>query len=110
MQLRELIFDTAAQIEGVGPIDEALRWGEPSYLTTRTKSGTTIRIHWKPKRPERCALYVHCQTNLIEQFRLRYEDHFEFEGARAVLFPIDRPLDEHALRDCIRLALTYHRR
>jgi hypothetical protein len=108
MQVRELIFDTAAKTEGVGPIDEALRWGEPSYLTAKTRSGTTIRVHWKPKRPDRCAMYVHCQTNLLEQFRLRHPDDFEFEGDRAVLFPVNRPLPEKALRDCIRLALTYH--
>ncbi len=107
LRVRELIFDTAAKTEGVGPLDEALRWGEPSYLTTQSKSGTTVRIHWKPKRPDRCAMYVHCQTNLVEQFRLRHHD-LEFEGDRAVLFPVEGPLPEKALRDCIRLALTYH--
>lgn len=28
--LRELIFDTAAGIQGVGEIEETLKWGEPS--------------------------------------------------------------------------------
>jgi hypothetical protein len=31
--LREVIFDTVSEIEGVGKLEEALRWGEPSYLT-----------------------------------------------------------------------------
>ena len=63
--------------------------GEPSYLTTKTKSGTTIRVHWKERRADRCAMYVHCQTNLVQQYRLRHADELEFEGNRAVLFPID---------------------
>lgn len=94
----------------MGPIEEALRWGEPSYLTTETKSGTTVRIHWKPRRPDRCAMYVHCQTSLVAQYRLRHGDVLEFEGDRAVLFAVDKPLPKRALRDCIALALTYHRR
>jgi hypothetical protein len=109
LQLRWLIFETAAQTPGVGPLEEALRWGEPSYLTSQTKSGTTIRIHWKPRRPERCALYVHCQTGLLEQYRRLHRASLEFEGNRAVLFPIDQPLPKAALRDCVKRALTYHR-
>ena len=110
LQLRSLILDTAARLPDVGPIEEGLRWGEPSYLTSQSKSGTTIRIHWKSKRPDRCAMYVHCQTNLLDQYRLRHGDVLEFEGNRAVLFDVERPLPERALRDCIELALTYHRR
>ena len=40
--LRQLIFDTAESIEGVGEIEETLKWGEPSYLTPISKSGSTI--------------------------------------------------------------------
>ena len=35
MFLRELIFDTAAATEGVGKLEETLKWGEPSYLTPK---------------------------------------------------------------------------
>ena len=31
--LRELIFDTAEKTEGVGEIEETLKWNEPAYLT-----------------------------------------------------------------------------
>lgn len=110
LRVRRLIFETAATTADVGPLEEALRWGEPSYLTTQSKSGTALRIHWKSRRPDRCAMYVHCQTNLVEQYRLRHGDILEFEGNRAVLFDVERPLPKEALRDCIRLALTYHLR
>lgn len=107
LQLRSLILDTAAKTPGVGQLEEALRWGEPSYLTTASKSGTTIRIHWKPKQPEHCAMYVHCQTNLVAQYRARHGRALQFAGNRAVLFAVDEPLPKGALRDCIQLALTY---
>lgn len=39
LALRDLILETADEIEGVGLIEEALRWGQPSYLTSETGSG-----------------------------------------------------------------------
>ena len=34
MQLRKLIFETAAASEGVGEITETLKWGEPAYCVS----------------------------------------------------------------------------
>ena len=36
MILRELIFYTAGTTEGVGELQETLKWGEPAYLTALT--------------------------------------------------------------------------
>ena len=66
--LRALIFDVAAQTEGVGTLEEALKWGEPAYLTTASKSGSTIRIAWKKARPTQYAMYFNCQTPLVDSF------------------------------------------
>jgi hypothetical protein len=44
LALRRLIFDTAKATKGVGALEETLKWGQPSYLTPETKSGSTIRI------------------------------------------------------------------
>ena len=108
LELRALIFETAAATPGVGRLDEDLRWGEPTYLTSESRSGTSIRIHWKARRADCCAMYVHCQTSVVERFRLMHGDRLELEGSRAVLVPIGQPLPEDALRDFVRLALTYH--
>lgn len=107
LQLRELIFTTAARLPEVGEVVETLKWGEPSYLT-KNKSGTTIRIHWKSRTPDQCALYVHCQSNLVEQFRARHSGVLQFEGTRAVFFPVKGRFPTSALRDCVKTALTYH--
>jgi hypothetical protein len=42
--LRDLIIETAREIEGVDELNETLKWGEPSFLA---KKGSTIRIDWK---------------------------------------------------------------
>lgn len=110
LRLRALILETAAATEGVGPLQETLKWGQPSYLPATTKSGTTVRIDAVKGEPGRYALYVHCQTNLVSTFREMYPDVLTCEGNRAVLFDQDEPLPEDALGHCIALALTYHAR
>lgn len=41
--LRYLIFDMAAKIKRLGRLEEILKWGEPSYLTIESKTGSTVR-------------------------------------------------------------------
>jgi len=77
LTLRELIYRTAAQTDGVGDLEETLKWGEPAYLTIN-KSGSTIRLGWKKSAPAQYALYFHCQTNLIETFRTLFPNEFKF--------------------------------
>jgi hypothetical protein len=109
MAVRRLIFATAAATEGVGPLTETLKWGEPAYLTDASKSGSTIRLGWKAKAPERYALLVHCQTTLVDSYRTLFADELSFEGNRAIVFQVADPLPEGPLGACIAMALTYHR-
>ena len=110
LALRDLIFTTAASIEGVGEIEETLKWGEPAYLTSQTKSGTTIRIDWKESKPACYAMYFHCQTNLVATFRATFPQDFTFEGNRAIVFREDEEAPMDALAYCVGLALTYRTR
>lgn len=108
LDLRALILETAAATEGVGPLTETLKWGEPAYLTEATGSGTTIRIAWKASAPTCYALCVHCQTTLIGQFRTLFADALRFDGNRAVVFEESEALPEGPVSMCIAMALTYH--
>lgn len=110
LDLRELIFATAARTAGVGELEEALRWGEPAYLTPRTKSGSTVRLGWSPARPDRYAMYFHCQTNLVGTFRTLFPRELRFEGNRAIVFGAGDPVPADALGTCVAAALTYHLR
>ena len=107
--LREIIFDTAETIDGVGPLEETLKWGQPSYLTTETGSGSTIRIDRVKADDGRIAMYFHCQTDLVDTFRELYPA-LEYGGKRSILFNASAKIPEKALRHCIGLALTYHAR
>lgn len=109
-KIRKLVLDTAAATEGVGEIEETLKWGEPAYLTSQSKSGTTIRLGWKRKSPDRYAMLFHCQTNLVESFRGLFADDLTFEGNRAIVFGEDDAIPVEPLEFCIAAALTYHRK
>jgi Domain of unknown function (DU1801) len=109
LRLRALIFATAADTPGVGAVEETLKWGQPSYLTPETKSGTTIRIDQVKGETGRLAMYVHCQTNLVDTFRNLYPDALTYEGNRAILLDAAGALPAEPLGHCIALALTYHR-
>ncbi len=107
-RLRALIYEVAEQTEGVGELEETLKWSEPAYLTQRPKSGTTIRIDWKEKSPDQIGVFVSCNTSLIETWRTMFKDMLDFEGNRAILLPVDTNLPEKELRICIQMALRYH--
>ncbi|MEJ2640147.1 MAG: DUF1801 domain-containing protein [Desulfosarcinaceae bacterium] len=106
--LRQLILETAAAIDGVGEIEETLKWGEPSYLTPQTKSGSTIRIAWKKSQKEQYSIFFKCTANLVPAFKDQFPTKFRFGGHRSIDFKLDEEVPEKELKKCIALALTYH--
>jgi Domain of unknown function (DU1801) len=108
LKLRELIFSTAKRTPGVGVLEESLKWGQPSYLTAETKSGSTIRLDALRSNAGGFALYFHCQTDLVENFRQKFGKKLRYERSRALLFSASDQLPEVELSECITAALTYH--
>lgn len=108
LAVRALIFDTAAKTDGVGQLTETLKWGEPAYLTEKTRSGTTIRLGVSKDAPGDCAMFVNCQTTLVDDFRAHFADALAFEGTRGVIVPVADPMPTDALAFVIGAALTYH--
>jgi uncharacterized protein DUF1801 len=108
LKLRQLIFEVASKIDEVGELDETLKWGEPAYLTSQSKSGSLIRIDVKKSDPSRYAMYFHCQTHLVETFRSLFPTTFTYEKNRAIVFNENDRIPVSALRRCIAMALTYH--
>ena len=104
-QLRQLVLDTALELDGVKEVEETLKWGEPSYLL---KGGSTIRMAWKESRPNQCALYFNCKTRLVDTFRELYSDKLNFEGNRMLIFNEGDEIPVREIKHCILLALTYH--
>lgn len=108
LALRRLIFDTARTTKGVGALEETLKWGQPSYLTTETKSGSTIRIDQVKSAANRYAMFFHCQTDLVGTFRELYPTQLSYGGNRSILLDAEADIPGPALRHCVALALTYH--
>lgn len=109
MFLRQLIFEVASRTDGVGALEETLRWGQPSYLTTQTKSGSLVRIDQIKTQKGKYAVYFHCQTTLLDTFKEMYQGQFEFGGNRSIVFSTKDKVPINALRTCVAMALTYHR-
>ena len=106
MKLRQLIFDVAASIEVVGELEEDLKWGDPSFLTTASKSGSMIRINTLKTKDE-YAIFFLCQTSLVKRFRELYPETFTFAGNRALIFNVKSKIPVKELKHCISMALTY---
>jgi hypothetical protein len=108
LALRSLILRAAADAE-VGELVESLKWGQPAYRPAKARVGTTVRIDAVKGSRDRYALYVHCQTTLMDSYKLLYPEAFAFEGDRALIFSTEAEVPQTALKHCIALALTYHR-
>lgn len=109
LELRQLIFETAAETDGVGEIEEALRWGQPSYLTSVSRSGSTVRLAPTAAGSDfDCAVFFICNTNLVDSFRDLFGDTLSYDANRAIQFCADDVVPVDEVRQCIAMALTYH--
>ena len=106
LQLRELIFDVADNTPEIGPIEEVLRWGQPSYITPKKKAASTLRLGV----PENgtFAIFAHCQSSVISDYVALFPDQDRVEGNRAILFDTADQIDPKRHGLLIKSALTYH--
>ena len=105
-ELRNLVFQIVSELD-LGDVDESLKWGEPSYSV---KTGSPLRMDWKLKSPNNYYLFFNCQTKLVDTFRELYCEELEFQGNRAIVLSLSKPLPETAIKFCLELALTYQQR
>lgn len=105
MVLRTLIMEVAEDASDVDALEETLKWGEPSYVSS---IGSTVRIDWKTDTPDNYYMFFNCNTTLVETFRRLYEGVLEFEGNRAIVFHRDDKLPIAEVQHCVSLALRYH--
>lgn len=104
--LRDLVIETAEETEGVDELEETLKWGEPSFVA---KNGSTLRMDWKAKTPDQYAMYFQCSSRLVDTFRMAFDQKFQYEGNRAIVFQLNQEIPVAALKECIKATLTYHK-
>lgn len=103
--LKVLIHRVAAATPEIGPLEESLKWGEPSFTPARRNVGSSVRI--ARRNDSGLALMFICHTNLVDEFRELYPDRLTYEGNRAIVLSDATAQDQDALAHCIALALTY---
>lgn len=101
LAVRSMILNEAKSKNEVGPVTETLKWGEPSYLTEKTKSGSTIRLGWKAKAPDKIGVFLNCNTSLVESYRALFPDELSYVGNREISLPIGKPMPQKALSLCL---------
>ena len=104
--LRELVQQTAEETPEITQLEETLKWGEPSFLT---KTGSTLRMDWKKKKPDQYQLYFKCTSRLVETFKAVYGNQFDFEKSRAIIFQLDEKVPSTEIKKCIKATLLYHK-
>ncbi len=104
--LRALVIETAKETVGVEKLEETLKWGEPSFVT---KNGSTLRMDWKEKTADQYAMYFQCTSRLVDTFKLVFDQKFQYEGNRAIVFQLNQKIPESELKECIKASLTYHK-
>lgn len=102
-EMRGAILAAAAALDI--PVTETTKWGQPAFVPPR-RVGTTLRLGTQGAH---CALFVHCQTALVDQWRERFPQSFSYEGNRAALLPTGGEFDRDAFHHLAVSALTYHR-
>lgn len=110
LAIRATIFAVAKADPRIGAITETLKWGEPAYLTVETGSGSTIRLGRSGPNRSRAALFFHCRTVLVADFRERFGGLFDYEGNRCVLLPAEPLPEDGAVEHMLGMAMTYHLR
>lgn len=106
LALRKIVLEIAKKDKDIDFIDEALKWGEPSFMTK--SSGSTLRIDWKEKSPESISVFVNCKTKLILMFKELYPHDFEYLGNREIRLPLKEKYSKTKLKKCFELVLKYN--
>ena len=103
--LRDTIYRVSEADERIGELSEELRWGDPSYITAQTNSGSTVRLGLMGRT--KVALLFHCKTSLVEDFKQKYSSELDYSRNRAIVIdPLLVPPAE-ILENCIHASLTY---
>jgi hypothetical protein len=107
LAVRAIAYSVADGIPEAGGLREYTAWGEPALRPVNNKIGSSIRLG--VQRDGVPAMFVHCGTPLVSEFRAA-ASHLSYEGKRAVLLAEDVPFPEADLERLIELAFTLHLR
>ena len=106
LMLREWIFDAGRDNPTIGAISEEMAWGQPSYVTQETKTGTPLRLGKFDN--ENIGVYFQHHTRLAACYHAAYGDVVRVHDRGVMVLVPDIMAIETTIRHCITLGLTYH--
>ena len=104
---RTLFHDMAEQ-SGVGPLDETLKWQQPSWRPVKPRTGSTLRMGWTAGAPEVLSLFVDCKTDLAARMQQIYPDLPGNDGRREISLDLTRDLPTDPIAHLAQMTFTYH--
>ncbi|MBM9548127.1 DUF1801 domain-containing protein [Leptospira sp. 201903074] len=107
MEIRNWIYEISQSNDQIGEIEECIKWGQPSFLTPKTKSGSTIRIG--KVNDSEYALYFNCKTSIAQEIAIEFPE-LKCDGKRALYLEANQKLSKTKLIVCLKKALLYHKR
>lgn len=102
------LFHQISEDRGLGPLDEALKWGQPAWRPVKPRTGSTLRLDWSDTHPKHLAVYVDCKTDLAARMHDLYPDLAENDLRRRMSFALDAPFPEQALSHLADMTFAYH--
>ena len=106
MEIREIIFDISKKNKIIGELSEEIRWGQATYITKETKSGSSVRLRIFGNN--KIAIFFHCKTILVSRFRALYSNKLAFSKNRAIILDPKQELEVDTISHCIFMSLTYN--
>ncbi|MFK7835058.1 MAG: hypothetical protein AB8B60_02450 [Sulfitobacter sp.] len=104
------LFHEIAEENDLGPLDETLKWGQPSWRPTRPRTGSTLRMGWSAAHPDRLSFFVDCKTDLASRMRDMYPDLPQNDGRRQLGIDLGKDLPLQAVSHMAQMTLAYHLR
>ena len=102
------LFHLIADENGLGDLDEALKWGQPAWRPKRPRTGSTLRMGWSEVTPDQLALYVDCKTDLAQRMYSLYPDLPRNDGRRALAISLAQAFPEQAMAHLAEMTFSYH--
>ena len=102
------LFHEMAEESGVAPLDETLKWQQPSWRPVKPRTGSTLRMNWSAGAPDTLSLYVDCKTDLAARMQQIYPDLPANDGRREIRLDLKRELPRDPIAHLAQMTFTYH--
>tara|TARA_R110002049_G_scaffold23545_3_gene83320 strand:- start:34817 stop:35224 length:408 start_codon:yes stop_codon:yes gene_type:complete len=102
-------FHDIAKRDDIGPLDEALKWNQPSWRPRRPRTGSTLRLLWDEQQPGDLAFFVDCKTDIAARMQHLYPDLPANDGRRRIAVSLAAPLPDDAISHLAEMTFCYHR-